>query len=165
MWVTQNPPSLDIQPALLTGGTAIDTFPSAIYPATEVGPTGIEADGNGRYYFANLGDGYNGSLFVNPNVTVLTNSGGTVSPRATGYTGGSALMALNTTMDLAIDQSGNLWVVNQSNSNNSATSLAGGAYLGNGVGAGNLTEFVGLAAPVNPVLVEDAANQTYAQKP
>jgi hypothetical protein len=160
MWVPQGVPSGTMQPARITGGSvAVDTFPNPLFPPTLESPTGIAVDGNGNYYFSNVGGGYNGSLYVNPNVTAMTSSGSLVSPPLTGFMGGSALTELNTSVGVAIDQSGNLWALNQSNSN------LGGGYLGNGDGAGNITEFVGLATPANPVLAEDATNQTYGIKP
>lgn len=171
MMVTQQSPSLLIEPARLTEGTSgtdVDTFPSAYFPPTLAVPTGIAADGNGNYYFSNYADSYgNTGMFVYPNVTEIDSAGDVLSPPLTGFLGGSDLQALNSPVVTGIDQSGNVWALNQCNSNSAqgTLSIVGGTYLGNGIDAGNVTEFVGLAAPVNPLFVEDAANQTYATKP
>jgi hypothetical protein len=142
---------------------ALDVAAANFIPLTEYIPTGIAADGGGNYYWANQGgaDGA-GGFFVSPNITEYTSAESLISPYYTGYTGGSALMALDKPNSVQIDQSGNIWIVNQNNANNSGSSLAGGAYLGNGSGAGNVTEFVGLAMPVNPVFAQSALAGTNA---
>jgi hypothetical protein len=164
MWITQADGVENIQPALLTGGSAIDTFPNAILPDTEAVPGGIAVDGSGYYYFSNTG-GANGTNEIPANITVYTSADGQVSTNAEGYVGGSALTALEIPNAVGVDQSGNLWVLNQNNYNNNESAPAGGTYLGNGVNAANLTEFVGLGSPVNPVFAQDAANGTYGAKP
>ncbi|HUB51905.1 MAG TPA: hypothetical protein VL986_07155 [Terracidiphilus sp.] len=161
-WITQSTGTQNLQPLLVAdSSSAIDSYPSAYLPTSEGDPAGIAADGNSNYYFANAGDSQTGVII---NLTVVNDSGSVLSP-ANGYTGGSALMALSEPNAVAIDQSGNVWVLNQDNANNSGTSLSGATYNGNGVNAANVTEFVGLAAPVNPVFAQDAVNQTYGKKP
>ena len=169
MWVAQADGVENVQPAYLvntntTGADKRDTFPNAFLPDTEAIPSGIAADGSSNFYFANQG-GVNGALEVSPNITALSDSDLQLSPYNTGFTGGSALMAMVIPTGVAVDQSGNLWVLNQNNVNSDLNPPAGGTYLGNGVNASNLTEFVGLAAPVNPVFAQDAVNGTYATKP
>ena len=162
VWVSMGPPNQDLQPVELTGGNlGINSIPTQIFYNTVQGPTGIAADGNSSYYVADAG--------ATPvNVSVVTSGELQVSNGTTGYTGGSALMALDEPSGVAIDQSGNLWVVNADNANNNAVVVtstftgAGGTYYGNGINAANVTEFVGLAAPVNPVFSEAAQIGTTA---
>lgn len=163
MWWLSQPGGVEnIQPSLLTGTPQqIDTFPTALtYPDSMQDPTGIAVDGNSRFYFGNLGGDQSTGNTVPPNITAYTSSVIQVSPWITGYTGGSELMGLDNPNGVAIDQSGNLWVINQSNLNYNGTTYtdAGGTYYGNGVNSANLTEFVGLAAPTDPVFAQAAAN-------
>jgi len=164
MWLPQPQPTLNITPITIGSGTAaLDIAAANLYPGTEYLPTGIAADGGSNYYWANWGGGSgNLSTPVVPNIEAYTSNEDLISPYSTGYTGGSALMALAHPGSVHIDQSGNLWVVNQYNANNSGTSLSGGTYLGNGTNAGNVIEFVGLAMPVNPVYAQSALAGTNA---
>jgi hypothetical protein len=164
IWSPQPAPSGNISPFTIGSGTnALDVLLANFIPPTEISPTGIAADGGSNYYWANDGPGTGPTGFsLTSNVTAYTSNEGLISPYWTGYTGGSALMALDKPNSLHIDQSGNVWVVNQNNANHLNSSLSGYSYLGNGSGAGNLTEFVGLALPVNPVLAQDALSGTNA---
>jgi hypothetical protein len=166
LWLTQASGTENVQPMNLGNTSQIDTFPtSGDQPFTLGEPSGIAVDGNGNYYFANTGtENFEGDTMF-PNLTVMSDAGSVLSPVKAGYLGGSALMEIDQPNQVAIDQSGNVWVLNTNNANNKSESLTGGSYLGNGVNAANMTEFVGLAAPVNPVFAQDAANQTYGQKP
>jgi hypothetical protein len=156
LWIPEGGTTDNIQ----TGNvTAPPTIGPSYLPSPEVGPGGIMADGANKFYLANVGNG----TTTPANVTVLSSTGSELSPTTTGFNGGSGLTTLNSPAGLAIDQSGNVWVVNQTNWNNSAnaTSLTytnsnGISYLGNTVGTGNVTEFIGLAAPTNPVLSQSA---------
>jgi len=164
IWLPQTAISDNITPITIgSGNTALDVALANFIPLTLDLPAGIAADGGGNYYWVNQGGGTGpGSFTVVPNVTAFTSEETLITPYYTGYTGGSALMALDQPNSIGIDQSGNLWVVNQNNANHLRNALAGGTYLGNGSGAGNLTEFVGLAMPVNPVLAADALAGTNA---
>ena len=118
------------------------------------------ADGANNFFLANVGNGGT----TPSNVTVLTSAGAELSPTTTGYNGGSGLTTLNQSAGLAIDQSGNVWVVNQTNWNNtgnptstSYTNSNGTPYLGaNLAGTANVSEIIGFAAPTNPVLSQSA---------
>jgi hypothetical protein len=167
MWVPAADGVEDVQPVEVTGTTAqMNTFPLALTNNSIWEPSSIAADGNSRFYFTNTGgeSGRSGGN-VPANINVFTSGETQVSPFTNAYTGGSALMALDSPEGIAIDQSGNVWVVNATNANNNGVAPAGGTYLGNGVNAANVTEFVGLAAPVNPVFAYDAAHSMYATKP
>lgn len=124
-------------------------------PASETGPAGIAADGASNIYTAMGGNGGT----VPPNITVLTSAGVAIGNSNTGFQGGSGLMQLDIPQGLSIDQSGNVWVVSQNNWNQKGNALSvtyhnsnGITYLGTGVGAGTVTEYIGLAAPTQPVL-------------
>jgi hypothetical protein len=129
----------------------------AYLPASELGPGGIAADGASNVVIGMEGN----PPTLEPNLTVLTSSGTAVAGENadTGYQGGSGLMALVQTQGLSIDQSGNVWVVSQSNWNNKAnpvstayTNSNGISYLANVTGAAVVTEYIGLSAPAQPVL-------------
>jgi hypothetical protein len=128
-----------IQPQNISGN--IEANVATIAENSMQGPQGIAVDGNNLFYTANLGD-----ISVPANVTVYTKNGSDVSPYATGYTGGSTLTSLSTPAALGIDQSGNVWVVNQGNGD---PAVPGSLPIVGG--DATLTEFVGLAAPANPV--------------
>jgi streptogramin lyase len=130
-------------------------------PPTADGTEEVQADGSGRFFWNNYGQSP-----VPANVTEYLSNETQVSPASTGYTGGSALMNLDNPYGLVIDQSGNAWVVNQNNYNAlHKTGPYGSQYVGNGSSASNVTEFVGLAAPSQPVNALNAANHTYGVKP
>jgi hypothetical protein len=157
----------DVQPVEITGTSAqINTFPQQLLPDATWSPADIAADGNSRYYYTNLGgESDRSNTDVPSNINVFTSGETEVSPFYNGYTGGSALMALDNPEGIAIDQSGNVWVVNANNANNGTAPIGGGTYLGNGIDAANVTEFVGLAAPTNPVFAYDAGNGGYGTLP
>jgi len=162
LWIPQGQAgTLNMQPANATLAN-INNLPSPYLPNTESSPNGIAADGNSLYYFANGGGGTAPSGgTIPPNVSVVTKGGALASPYTTGYTGGSGLTALKSPQGVAIDQSGNVWVVNLDDGNPAAS----GQITTTLAGTSNVTEFVGLAAPVNPVLSLAAKNQTYGTKP
>lgn len=156
LWIPET--SDDIQPV-----NAVSPFSagSEFIPVTGDGMEEIQADGIGRFFWTNTGQSP-----VPPNVTVYNSSETQVSPANTGYTGGSALTNLDSPYGMVIDQSGNVWVVNTVNYNAlHKTGPYGPDYVGNGSSATNLTEFVGLAAPSQPVNALNAANSTYGVKP
>jgi len=165
IWEPQAAPSQNISPVTIGAGqTALDSLQVNFIPPTLIAPTGIAADGRSSYYLANQGGQLSTGPVIPANITVMTSKEGLISPSTTGYTGGSTLVALDQPQTVNIDQSGNVWVVNQSNPNNGSCAPACGAYLSfdNGVNAGNLIEFVGLAQPVNPVFAADALAGTNA---
>jgi hypothetical protein len=167
MWVPAADGTEDVQPVLVTGtSTQMNTLPQQLLPDSLWSPTYITSDGNSRYYFANNGgESSRSGTDVPPNINVFTSGETQVSTFTSGFTGGSALMALDEPDGIAIDQSGNVWVVNANNANSSVSAPAGGTYLGDGVNAANVTEFVGLAAPVNPLAAYDAVHSSYATLP
>jgi hypothetical protein len=139
----------DVQPVETTG--SINPLPSQYLPNSEEGSTGIAVDGGGNIYLSNFG-----GEGIPSNITVLTSSGSEISPSGTGYTGGTRLTALASPEQLVVDQSGNVWVVEESNANNSSSNKSfknsnGTGYLTDGANGANLTEFIGLATPNNPV--------------
>lgn len=159
LWVPQ-PSAETLQ---LVTATSPYSYGSGFIPNTGWGMAGIQSDGNSNVFFANGG---NPDENVNPNITAYTGGSSEESPYLTAYTGGSALMSLASPEDIGIDQSGNLWVINTTNNN--AANLTGpyaAYYVGTGANATNLTEFVGLAAPTQPVNALNAANNTYGVKP
>jgi len=162
LWIPEgNAGTLNIQPVNALIGS-LNNIPTSILPNSESDPQGIAVDGNNNFYMANQGGQTNsGCLQQSPaNLTVLLPNGNQISPNCFGYVGGSAYTALGMPGGVAVDQSGNVWVVNFDDLN----PLAPG-QLGNGVDDSNLTEFVGLAAPVNPVFSQDAKNQSFGVKP
>jgi hypothetical protein len=159
LWIPEDTGgTVNVQAINVTG--SINNIPTAFLPATEAGASGIAADGNSNFYFANSG-GTNGASEVPANITVLSNKGSVISPPTTGYTGGSSLTALGEPSGVAVDQSGNLWVVNEENNN----PVAPGQLATNKTKYANVTEFVGLAAPAQPVAALAAKNSTYGTEP
>ena len=161
LWIPEgNAGTLNIQPVNALSGS-INTIPPAYLPSSESAPAGIAVDGQNYFYLANQGGNtYSGCSGTTQANLSFKSNGSLVSPGCFGYTGGSAYTALGTPSGVAVDQSGNVWVVNFDNLN---PVVAG--QLGNGSDASNVTEFVGLAAPVNPVLAQDAKNHTAGAKP
>jgi hypothetical protein len=149
--------TLNVQPVTATLA-GINSIPSSILPSSESAPAGIAVDGQNYFYLANQGGNTNSgcSVTTEANLTVLKSSGSLVSPACLGYVGGTAYTSLGSPAGVAVDQSGNVWVVNNNNNN---------PYLGTGSGAATVTEFVGLAAPVNPVASVNAKNSSYGTKP
>jgi hypothetical protein len=142
-------------PTLATGGTGGTLIPSIPF-------TGFVAtDGNSRIYLTGRSTTPPSDL-----VEVYDNAFNQVSPEPTGYTGGTQQSFLYEPSGLAVDQSGNLWVVNLSNDNaRMKTGPYGAAYHWIGTFESNLDQFIGVAIPVNPVAVQNAANQTYGTTP
>ncbi len=160
LWVPEGQGgTLNVQPINVTG--SINNLPNALLPSTEAGPEGIASDGNSTYYIVN-GGGDNGGNTIPANLTILSSKGSMISPPDTGIEGGSALTVLGAPTGVTVDQSGNVWVVNTTNNNPQAP----GQILGPGqAGHANVTEFVGLAAPAQPVFSLAAQNQTYGVEP
>ncbi len=139
----------------------------------EYGLAEFQADGNDRYFWSAVGSSVesipdNIAEFL-PNETQI--SGGT-SAGQTGFQGGSATgpasVVLLSPEGFVIDQAGNAWVVNASNYNvENGTGPYAGEYISTatGVNATNVTEFIGLAGPTQPVPSLNAKNSTYGVKP
>jgi hypothetical protein len=162
LWIPQGLAGTNnIQPVNATLAS-INTIPTAYLPSSESTPSGIAADGKSYFYMTNQAGALNSGCSVESpdNLTVLKSTGSLVSPSCFGYVGGSALTSLSSPSAVAVDQSGNVWVVNEDNGNPAAS-----GQLGNGSDDSNVTEFVGLATPVNPVLSLDAKNGSYGAKP
>jgi hypothetical protein len=128
----------------------------------EAGMWEIQADGLGRYFFSST-NGY---------VAEFTSNEAQISPGSptnVGYTGGSAVTGLSNPEGMAIDQSGNVWLCNQNNWNAGHKTV--GPYANKyksasgGTSAAAVTEFVGLAAPSQPVKSLAAKYHTYGQLP
>ncbi len=135
VWVTDA--SLGQVAKLSTAGIPI----SSSSGFTGAGLTGASADaidGGGNLWVA---DAKGNAL------SALSSSGAALSP-ATGYTGGG----LSSPRALGIDASGNVWVAN-------------GAPVTAGSLVQTLTEFVGLAAPVNTPQAAAVQTATLAQRP
>ncbi|MGA9673649.1 MAG: hypothetical protein WBQ94_30940 [Terracidiphilus sp.] len=160
VWWVPQPSVEDIQTE-----QAIPPFNPAnsFLPSTEFAEVEIWADGNNRFWFDNAGStGVN----VPANITEYLTNNTQVSLQNTGYTGGSELMAIDAPQGFSIDQSGNGWLLQSTNFNAlNKSGPYGSQYLGNGVNAANITEFVGLAAPTQPVQSFSALNATYGVKP
>jgi hypothetical protein len=106
-------------------------------------PTWVGIDGANNTWIVNNG-GELGQA-ANANLTEMTNSGSSISPGATGYTG-AGLAVLSTPTGGGIDQSGNVWIVN-------------------GVLSSSVTEFVGVAAPSYAPLAAAVAANRIGQRP
>lgn len=155
LWIPEAGGSNNVETATLAPPPAAGP---AYLPASEFGPAGTAADGAGNVV---IGMGGDPSSSLPANLTVLTSSGTAVAGENpdTGFQGGSGLMSLDfATLGLAIDQSGNVWVVTANNWNNKLNTVStaftnsnGITYLGNGSGAATVTEYIGLATPAQPV--------------
>jgi hypothetical protein len=152
LWIPEGTGTQNLQPVNVTGSYGLA---GAFLPSSEQGPNGIAADGNNSFYFGN-----DGGDVIPTNLTVVKSNGGLISPAINGYQGGSTHTQLNSPGGVAVDQSGNVWVVNTNRTPSDPGDIKNG-----GINVANVTEFVGLAAPVNPVLAQDAKNSTYAKKP
>jgi hypothetical protein len=115
-------------------------------------PTAVAIDGNNNLWIANLGSN-SVSAYTNPGVPVLGTNATAISPAGTmrganngGYTAGGTLSA---PAGIAIDPSGDVWVINTSSS---------------GVGY-SVTELIGVAAPTYTSLAAAAANNKLGAKP
>ena len=153
MWVLEGTPNDWIQPITLGSSP---TLAASMQTAALNSPNNIAADGASNFYFTNNAG----------NLAVVSSAEKTLSPSSTGYLGGSALTPLDAPAWVAVDQSGNVWVVNANNYWHHANAPAGTTYYNTtGINASNVTEFVGLAVPVNPVFAADAKSGSYATKP
>jgi len=158
LWVPQ-PSALDIQPV---NAVSPFTVGSSFLPPTETNSAGeIRADGDDRFIWVNGVEN-----LIPPNLTEYLPNQTQVSPSSTGYTGGTLFQQLDAPQGMAIDQSGNAWVVNQTNyAMLHKIGPYGTQYLGNGTNSSNLTEFVGFAGPTQPLDSLNAKNSTYGVKP
>jgi hypothetical protein len=126
--------------------------------STEQLPAATVVDGAGLIYFNNAGSSPE-------NLTEITTGGAQVSPTGIGWTGGSGLEGaegwINAAEGMGIDQSGNVWSLNNNNSQNKNTNKTytnsnGIKYLYTGSACSTVTEFIGLAKPVDPVFATSA---------
>jgi hypothetical protein len=146
-------------PALQSGGEMFYANPSGTaltYPVM---------DGASKLHWAN-----NGTIPTNLTyVQVYDSHYNQVSPSPNAYIGASEWSGLYKPQDMSVDQSGNLWVVNQNSWEIFNTGTLGpyaGTYLNtSATNVANVTEFVGFSIPANPTLSADAKNQTYGVKP
>ena len=149
----------------LFGGVSPYTEGSELTPSSASGVAGIQADGNSNFFYANQAGSISGTPYPD-NITEYTCGGTQVSPESGGYVGGTALSRLGTPAGLAVDQSGNVWVLNENNYDAEYDVGPYGAdYIGGGTDAANVTEFIGLGAPANPVAALNAASSTFGIKP
>jgi hypothetical protein len=114
-------------------------LPTLVIPSIPFTLDSVVIDGNSRIYFAS------GSTTQSSNfVEVYDNAYHQLSPEATGYTGGTEQSSLYQTSGVAVDQSGNLWVLNRSNYNALMKSGPyGAAYLRNDAEESNMDQFIG----------------------
>jgi len=125
--------------------------------ATSILP--ITVDGRARVYWGNHGSSTQTTNFVQVYDSTKTQN----SPSPNAYLGATQLSFIYLPESISVDQSGNVWVLNQNNYQSLhqvgpySTSMGGPGYLGNGSGAANVSEIIGLAAPVNPVLSQQGA--------
>ncbi len=146
LWVPTGAPN--IQPIDVSGGSvAENNLPGQLHPDDQASSTGIAADGASNFYMANVGGDTGCASPVPENITILNKSGSEISPSCIGIVGPSSLTALNNPDGVAVDQSGNVWVVNFSDGNPRETGQVGTGTAGHS----NVTEFVGLGVPVQPV--------------
>jgi hypothetical protein len=102
-------------------------------------PTWVGVDGANHTWVVN--DGGAGGQEIFANLTELSNTGSSISPASSGYIG-----TFITPLGAAIDQSGDVWVVNATNSS-------------------SVTEFVGVAAPTYAPLAAAVAANKIGQLP
>jgi hypothetical protein len=121
-----------------TNASLIDTYNSIL---SVVEPQSISLDGGGHFWVPDQGN--------SPNwVTEVSGSGSALSPIGTGYGPSSGMVNAGAN---EVDNSGNLWVVNEGSSNGATESL--------------VTEFVGLATPTVTPLAAAVANNKIGQRP
>jgi hypothetical protein len=155
--------------------TGIFSTYSAFSTATGYSMIAIVADGNDNFW---IDAGGNTGVDVPSNILEYTGVSqspvspvdGSTYPEGAGYQGGSALVPPLTSVEgLSIDQSGNLWIVSLTNSAPAKKIGPYGSptdyYIGTGANASTVIEFVGLAAPTQPVDYFNAVNSTYGTKP
>ena len=136
IWVTN--PSTNSVTELNSAGTAVS--PSGGWTGGGLnGPSGIAVDGAGNFWVANT---------TNSSLTELKGSTGAALTPSTGYQTAS----LQSPSQIAIDASGNIWSINT----NEVTALNGHETV---------TEFLGLAAPVNMPLAYSLASGEIGQTP
>jgi sugar lactone lactonase YvrE len=135
IWVTN--PSTNSVTELNSSGAAVST--NGWTGGGLDGPSGIALDGAGNLWVANT---------TNSSVTELKGSTGAALTPSTGYQSAS----LQSPSQIAIDASGNIWAINT----NEVTSLHGHETV---------TEFLGLATPVNMPLVYSLASHEIGQTP
>jgi hypothetical protein len=135
---------------------------------TSTGLLAIASDGANQFFSDNTGGPTTAWIQVyNPNQ---------VSPSPNAYRGASPQSTMDQPKGIAIDQSGNLWVVNQTNLNalqktgpygtsGPGCTVSSVCYITTGSSQSNFSEFIGLANPVNPVAVTNVVNHTYGTLP
>jgi sugar lactone lactonase YvrE len=136
-------------------GTSISEFSAMGVPGTPVtggglsGPDGIAIDGGGNVWVANYGT----PPYSLTEVSIIGGNATAVSP-GTGYTGEVAASpfgpVLTNPLGIAIDGSGNVWVVNLTNGTTTPD---------------NVVEFVGAAVPVVTPLAAGVKNGTLGTTP
>jgi sugar lactone lactonase YvrE len=135
VWVTN--PSTNSVTELNSGGAAVS--PTGWTGGGLDGPSGIALDGAGNLWIANT---------TNSSLTELRGSTGAALTPSTGYQS----VSLQSPSQIAIDASGNVWAINT----NEVTSLHGHETV---------TEFLGLATPVNMPLAYSLASGEIGQAP
>jgi hypothetical protein len=139
--------------------------------ATVNPPTGyamyeIQSDGNNRFFFDNDGSTTQG---ISANIAEYTAGETQVSGSGAGgngFEGGSAYVSMDEPEGMAIDQSGNAWMLNTNNYQAAnKTGPYASDYAFTGGSCTNVTEYVGLAGPRQPVNSFNAKNSTYGVKP
>jgi hypothetical protein len=156
-----------LQTPLVSAPPAAPSTPSggSIFSLTPlpVNEQDVVVDGHGLIWVNSTG-----STLATNFISVVDSNYNEVSPHTNGYIGATALQGnLYVSEQMAIDQSGNLWVVNQNNYDAGVKNQGpyASGYITNGIGIANVTEFIGIATPVNPVLAEDAGNSAYGLRP
>jgi hypothetical protein len=158
-WDTNQSPGTDYASLLNQTGEAFPNNGVASYngafgfaSSATTTPTAVAIDGNNNLWIANLGSN-SVSVYTNPGVPILGTQATAISPAGTarganngGYTAGGTLSG---PAGLAIDPSGDVWVINTSSS---------------GVGY-SVTELIGVAAPTTTSLAAAAANNKLGAKP
>jgi hypothetical protein len=136
VWVTN--PSTNSVSELSISGSAVS--PAGGWTGGGLnGPSGIAIDGAGNFWVTNL---------TGSSLTELKGSTGAALTPSTGYQSAS----LQSPTQIAIDASGNVWAINT----NEVMSLNGHE---------SVTEFLGLAAPVNMPLAYSLASGEIGQTP
>jgi hypothetical protein len=161
--------------------TAIGVYSASgqVAPATQTGRCGqaLAVDGDGHLWSASVNDlvdampgvldelSYNGSDFsvLSPSAGYTGTGTGEASAITTDYdvVGGSTDKT-RILAGMAIDGSGNLWVLNH---NTGFTSGSGGGVLTNALQGNMLVEYVGLAAPVTTPKAVETANTKQGKRP
>jgi hypothetical protein len=149
---------------------AVSPFANGAY-ATVNPPTGygiyeIQSDGNNRFFFDNTGST---AQSISANIAEFTAGETQVSGSGAGgngFEGGSAYVSMDGPDGMVIDQSGNAWMLNTTDYQaHNKTGPYASYYTSTGTSGTNLTEYVGLAGPRQPVNSFNAKNSTYGVKP